>query len=132
MFLISIEKNILYQWITWRFFEVPKKIIDAWENIFRFYMHYFSIPLLIKTLFAPWRQNYWSYEKNFDIVKYFDVLVSNLASRIIGFILRIGLIIIGLFVGLSVSALGIIALFLWLILPYILIIILCFGILILF
>jgi len=132
MFLISIEKNILYQWIAWRFFEVPKKIIDAWKNILKFYLHYFSIPLLLKTLFAPWRQNLWSYNKGFDLAKYFEVLISNLASRTIGLILRTGLIIIGLFVEFWVSWLGITALFVWLFLPYALIIGLGLGVLFLF
>jgi len=132
MLSTSIERNILYQWIIWRFFEVPKKIIDAWNNIIKFYLHYFSIPLLFKTLFAPWRQNLWSYGKGFDLARYLEVLISNLASRIIGFILRIGLIIIGLLVGFLVSWIGIMVLFVWLILPYALIIGLSLGILILF
>jgi len=132
MFSISIEKNIFYQWITWRFLEVPKKIIDGWKNIIKFYSYYFSIPLLLKTLFSPWRQNLWSYKGSFDLVKYFEVLTSNIASRIIGFILRLGLIIIGLLVGFLVSWLGIILLLIWLVIPYVLIIGLVLGILILF
>jgi hypothetical protein len=132
MLSILIERNILYQWIAWRFFEMPKKIIDAWKDIIKFYLHYFSIPLLFKTLFAPWRQNLWSYGKGFDLARYFEVLISNLASRTIGLILRIGLIIIGLFVILLVLWLGITTFFIWLILPCILIIGLGLGILILF
>ena len=128
----TLEKNILYKWIVWRFIEIPMEIINGWRSIVKFYSYYFSIPLLLKTLFSPWRQNIWSYEGKFELTKYLETLTSNIASRFIGFIMRLGLIIIGLLAEFLASCLGIIILALWLIAPYILIVGLIFGILIIF
>ena len=111
---------------------MPKKIIDAWRDVFKFYFNYFSIPLLVKTFFSPWRNYLWSYGKGFDLGRYIEVLFSNLTSRIIGAILRSGLIILGLAVEFFVVLVGIIILLAWLFFPWFLISLLIFGISILF
>ncbi len=111
---------------------MPKKIIDAWRDVFKFYFNYFSIPLLVKTFFSPWRNYLWSYGKGFDLSRYIEVLFSNLTSRIIGAILRSGLIILGLAVEFFVVLVGIIILLAWLFFPWFLISLLIFGISILF
>ena len=58
-------------------------------------MEFFSIFLLIKTLFAPWRQYQWSYGRGFDLGRYAEVFFSNLITRGLGAFMRAVFIILG-------------------------------------
>jgi len=125
-------ENILIQYLSWQFFDVPKKLIKVWKNFLLFNLNYFSILLLIKTLFAPWRRYKMSYGRGFDIGRYFEAFFSNLIFRILGAIIRIFLIIIGLFAEVFIILAGIIVFLGWLLGPVILIYGLIFGFKILF
>jgi len=114
-------QNIFFQWIFWQFFETPGNILKAWRNFLLFNLNYFSIPLLLKTLFSPWRRYKVSYGKGFDIGKYFEALFSNLIFRTLGTILRSFLIIIGLLVEVFIIFAGAIVFIGWLLLPALLI-----------
>jgi len=120
-------ENILIQYLSWQFFDVPKKLIKVWKNFLLFNLNYFSILLLIKTLFAPWRRYKMSYGRGFDIGRYFEAFISNLIFRTLGAIVRIFLIIIGLFAEVFIILAGIIVFFGWLVLPIVLITGLIFG-----
>ena len=120
-------QNIFFQWIFWQFFEAPGNILKAWRNFLLFNLNYFSIPLLLKTFFSPWRRYKVSYGKGFDIGRYFEALFSNLIFRTLGAILRSFLIFIGLLVEFFIIFTGAILFFGWLILPALLIAGLIFG-----
>jgi len=125
-------KNILTLWIEFQFFDVPKAILEGWGNFLKFYLNYFSIPLLLKTLFSPWRGYRWISTKKFDIGEWFEVRFSNSISRTLGAIMRVFLIFIGLFVEVFLLIGGIIVFFCWLIFPVLLLGGLYFGFKILF
>jgi len=125
-------QNILFQWFFWHFFEMPEEIIRIWKNFLKFNLEYFSIKLLIKTLFFPWRKYQVSYGRGFDIGRFFESFLSNLIFRILGAIIRSGLILIGLLVQIFIIFIGIIILILWLFLPIFLILGLFYGFKILF
>lgn len=126
------KQNIVIQYLSWQFWEVPREILKAWRNFLLFNLNYFSIPLLIKTFFSHWRRYQWSYGRGFDIGRYFEVFFSNLISRILGAIVRSFLLIIGLIVEFFIIAGGLIVFLSWLILPAILIAGLIFGFKIIF
>ena len=128
----EVFQNIFFQYLGWQFFDVPKKLIKVWKNFLLFNLNYFSIPLLIKTLFAPWRKYKVSYGRGFDIGKYFEALLSNLIFRILGAIIRIFLIIIGLFLEVLIIFAGIAVFLGWIAGPVILIYGLIFGFKVLF
>lgn len=125
-------ENIFLQWLSWHFFDVPRSILIAWKNFLRFNLNYFSIPLLLKTLFSPWRRYQFTYGKGFDIGRYFTVFFSNLIFRLLGAVMRGFLIIIGLLVEVLIIFAGIILFFGWLVLPALLIAGLIFGVKIIF
>lgn len=112
---------MFFQYLTWQFLDVPKNILKAWKNFLKFNLNYFSIPLLLKTLFSPWRRYIWFYPKGFDLGKYFEVFFSNLISRILGAILRVFLILIGVLVEIFIVFAGLFILLVWFLLPIILI-----------
>jgi len=126
------KQNIFSQFFFWYFIEMSKNILKTWKDIFRFYLNYFSIPLLLKTFFAPWRHSSSSYPKGFDLGKYSEILISNLISRSVGMILRFFLILTGLLVEILIALAAALTLFTWLTLPLGLIAGLCLSLGILF
>src|SRR5271157_4347928 len=90
------EQNILIGWFVWQFYQMPKFLFGVWNNYFMFATNYFSLPLLLKTFFSPWRRYKWNYPKGFDVAEFFNTLISNTVSRILGAAMRIVLIIMGI------------------------------------
>ena len=124
---VAQKQNILIAWVFWQFFEVPKNILRAWRNFLKFNLNYFSIPLLIRTLFSHWRKYRWAYPKGLAIGRRLEVAFSNLLSRVLGAIMRIILIFIGILAEIFVFFVGAIIFLGWLILPALLIWGLIFG-----
>jgi len=124
---LAIKQNILFQWISWHFFDVPKEILKGWKNYLKYNLEYFSVPLLLKTYFSYWRGYKWSYGRGFDIVVWAEAIFSNLISRFLGAFLRTFLIIIGIITEIVVFFLGLIFFLSWLFLPIIFIIGIFYG-----
>lgn len=114
------NNNILTAWFYWHFYETPKVLLQIWRNFILFSMNFFSTPLLLKTLFSPWRRYKWNYPRGFDIGKYLETIISNLFSRLMGVICRIFLIIIGTIFQIFVVMAGAILFLGWLLLPILL------------
>ncbi|HXK32344.1 MAG: hypothetical protein A2Z68_00475 [Candidatus Nealsonbacteria bacterium RBG_13_38_11] len=129
---VYIRQNIVIQWLCWHFFDVPKGILKAWRNFLFFNFNYFSVVLLLKTFFSPWRRYSWSYGRGFNIQRYIEVFLSNLLSRALGAIVRSFLIVFGLITEIFIISLGLIVFLGWLILPALLIFGLAFGIKVMF
>ena len=115
------RQNILFAWISWQFYDVPKFILKTWRNYLAFNLNYFSVLQLLKTLFSPWRQYRWSAGRGFDIPRFFEALFSNLISRVLGAIVRIFIISIGLSIEIFIIFTGFIIFLGWFILPILLI-----------
>lgn len=124
--------NILIKYLDWHFFDQVGFLVKVWRNFLKFNLNYFSVPLLLKTLFAPWRKYQWSYPKGFNVGGYLETFFSNLISRILGAILRIILIFFGIGVEIFIVVGGLIALLGWLVLPILLILGIYYGFNILF
>lgn len=123
--------NIFFQWVFWHFIEMPKEIVRAWKNFFLFNLNYFSIFLLLKTLFFPWRKYSCSYGRGFDFNRYIEAFLSNLIFRILGAVIRSVLIFVGLLTQIFIVLVGAIVLISWLLLPAFLIAGLIFGFIVL-
>ncbi len=118
---VVYKENIIISWIMWQFWEVPNFLIQVWKNYIMFALNYFSLPLLFKTLISPWRRNAWAFPKAFDFMEYLNVIISNIFSRIIGFFLRIALIITGAIFQIFVLLAGLVVILFWLLIPFIII-----------
>ncbi len=115
------NENIIVDWIMWHFWEMPKFLVAIWNNYIMFAVNFFSLPQLLKTLFSPWRRNAWVFPKIFDIQEYANVFISNIFSRLIGFGMRIILIIAGAVFQIFILLAGIIIILLWILIPFIII-----------
>jgi len=113
------ENNIFIEWFLWQFFEMPRFLLEVWKNYLMFASNIFSLPLLLKTFFAPWRKYNWRYPKGFDAVEFFNTFISNTFSRILGAMVRIVLIIVGILFQIFVVVTGFIIFVGWLLLPII-------------
>jgi len=113
------ENNIFIEWFVWQFYEMPKFLLQIWKNYLEFASNLFSFPLLLKTFFAPWHRYKWRYPKFFNITEFFNTLISNTFSRILGAMVRIVLIIVGILFQIFVVVTGFIIFVGWLLLPII-------------
>ncbi len=124
------ENFILF--VQWYFFDVPKEILRGVKNFLKFGLHYFSIPFLLKTLFAHWHKYFWQYPKGLDIPKILEVWISNQISRFVGMIARSFLILIGLLYEIFILIFGILFFVFWFLFPIIWFFIFVYGIKLLF
>lgn len=115
------RQNIISMWLLWHFYEMPEFLLGVWKNYIFFALNYFSLPLLLKSLFAPWRRYKWSYPKWFDVGEFFSTLISNAFSRALGALMRIVLIAVGILFQIFVIFAGLIIFLLWIFLPFIII-----------
>jgi len=113
-----MSRNIFIKYLVWHFFDTPQGILRAWRNCLKFNLNHWSVPLLLKTWFSPWRRYRSSYGKGFSFGKYFEVFTFNMTSRVIGAIMRTVLIIMGLVAEILVFFAGAIVLLAWLVLPF--------------
>jgi hypothetical protein len=122
---------ILVFW-KWYYGEAVKNVLTAWKNFIIFVLSYFSIPLLFKTLLAPWRRDITKRPRGLDFKKFFEWITFNLISRGTGFIVRFFTIIAGIISLIVATVAGAIFFVLWLVLPLILLGLLIFSIILLF
>lgn len=126
------KHTILTQYLDWYLRDQPKLISKIWKNLLKFNLGYFSIPLLLKTFFSPWRKYTWSYGRGFSFSRYLEAFVSNVISRTLGAILRFFLILIGIFLEILIFIGGLVVLIGWFLTPLILLGGLIFGFKIIF
>ena len=106
--------------LSWHYGKALKGIFRAWFNFVLLGLHVFSVPLLLRTLFAPWRRiEIKKSAPGFSPAAFFNNLIFNLISRGIGFSVRIFLIILGVLFSLSFFLLGLPLVLTWLFLPFI-------------
>lgn len=127
--ITGMRKIIILQFWGWYYFEAVKGLITIWKNFIIFVREYYSIPLLLQTLFHPWRRDITKYGRGFSFKNFFETLTFNLISRSIGFIVRLFIIIIGLICLIGVIVFGLLALIIWLVLPVILLFFVIIGLL---
>jgi len=117
----SRRQNILSLWFNWHFYEMPRFLLGIWKNYILFALNYFSLPVLLKSFFAPWRKYKWNYPKSFNVAEFFSTLISNAFSRLLGALVRIVLIITGIIFQIFVIFAGLIIFLLWILIPFIII-----------
>ena len=107
------------QYAVWHYSRALFDIIGIIQNFVWFLYHYFSLPILARTFFTPWRRMNILHEKREGFNTFFSSLVVNIMMRLVGIIMRIIIILIGIFAIFAMSAFGIIFLIFWLFLPFI-------------
>jgi hypothetical protein len=104
------------EYLSWHYSSAFRDAVLIWRNFFWFVVHFFSIPLLSKTLFHPWRRMEETYTRT-GMNDFFAVMVTNVMSRFLGFLVRLILILIGVYVFISMFILMFVFFAVWLVAP---------------
>jgi hypothetical protein len=112
------KENILISWFLWQFIETPRFLFSIWTNYMMFASNLFSTTLLLRTFFSPWRRYNWRYPKGFDVVEFFNTLISNIFSRFLGALMRAVLILVGFLLQFFVGLVGLVVFLGWLFIPF--------------
>ncbi len=112
------NKNLTAMWLDWHFSQMPAFLLQLWQNYFWFTWDFFSIKLLLLTLFSTWRQTETHYSKRFSIGDYFAGLIYNMYSRLMGAMVRLAVVAIGLVAQMTVVLLGVAVFMVWYTLPF--------------
>ena len=108
-----------FTYFLWHYTRAISDLFTVSKNFLWFTWHFFSIGVLSQTLFAPWQKLDEQYARGFDIGAFFETFVVNTLMRIIGFFIRLSVIVLGLIAFIIVFALEIIAFIIWLLFPFI-------------
>ncbi len=82
-------------YVQWHYGRAFRDILTVGRNLMWFITHFFSIPLLLKTLFQPWKRIHETYTHR-GLEDFFATLVVNLMTRVVGALVRLSIIFVGL------------------------------------
>ncbi|OHA33073.1 MAG: hypothetical protein A2928_00820 [Candidatus Taylorbacteria bacterium RIFCSPLOWO2_01_FULL_45_15b] len=102
-------------------------MMRIWGNIFRFTFNFFSVSLLARSLFSPWKRVHEEARRGFDIGEYLSRKLVNTLMRIVGASLRLIIIFFGIFFLCVVTLAGIVIFIAWILTPLILLLLVIFG-----
>lgn len=112
---------LIKNYIAWHY---TQALVDLWHltaNMMWFLYHFFSMNILVRTLFARWRRLGEPLPSGFHPGRWLGSLFVNLMMRIVGFFARITLLSIGV-ISIILASIGALLVFLgWFFLPVILI-----------
>ena len=129
MIFITLTRN----YFQWHYTLAFVDIFHIWRNITTFLFNFFSIQILVKTFFSPWRRLHADREtEGFDLIDLLSTSFVNLTMRIVGALMRSMLIVIGLCAVTAAIVGGIIFFVFWILTPIIIVLLCAAGIHLLF
>ena len=128
--IISYFFNLLYNnsmnivlmilgYLKWHYGKAIRSVGSIWGIFLLFVADYFSLKLLFKNFFDPWKRMTDAYPKKINFKEYFYAFITNLIVRVVGIIMRTVLIIIGLTAYILTAILFPFVMIVWLLLPLI-------------
>ncbi len=122
--------SLFFDYFKWHYGRAYSYALTTWANLMWFIVHFFSISLLLRTLFSPWKRIHEEYHKT-GVEDFFATIIVNSMTRIVGFLVRLTLLLVGL-VSRIVGALSLLVWFaIWMFLPVLIIATTLYGIMIL-
>jgi len=122
--------QLISTYTTWHFGIALWELYEFWKNLIWFGYHFFSIPLLLKTLVRPIYRIHESAPAGtgLNVELFFENVAINIIARIVGFFLRIFLILCGALYQFIILIIGPILFLTWLLLPVLPLVLLIIGI----
>ena len=116
---------VLPYYVRWHYSTAFIDIKNLATNFISFIYTFFSIPLLLRSLFSPWRRFSDSYGKQESI---FETLIFNVIMRFVGVFVRLLFIVMGVALLVIVICLSVLVFLTWLLLPFVIIYAFLFGV----
>lgn len=101
----------------WYYTSALRNIVLVTGDFLWFWYHFFSLPVLTRTIFAPWRRLDENYAGGFNPSAALATLIVNTLMRLVGVIIRLLTILVGIIFLLVTLALMAAFFCLWFILP---------------
>ncbi len=119
-------------YLIWHYTSGFRSALIVARNLNRFVLNFFSLPVLVQTLFSPWRRLSESYAKGLSPNLWLQSLTVNLLMRLVGAVIRLVMIVIGAGVLIIMASLSLVMLLAWLLLPVVFISLIVGGLFLLF
>lgn len=119
---------IIPHYISWHYTKAIADLIYLFKNFIWFIWNFFSIYILLKTLFVPFRKLNVQRTKRFDLEDFFSALITNFLMRLIGFGIRTIFILFGIFSLFFFTVFYALFFMIWIILPVIILSMFILGI----
>lgn len=113
--------SFIFSYLFWHYTKALKNIFGIFANFLWVTYRFFSLPLLFRTFFSPWRRLGSQYESTLDIGEFFGTLIVNTLMRIVGMFIRFFTILLGILSLILIIIAGIGFFIVWILLPFIIV-----------
>ena len=114
-------------YLSWWYAQEPAYLWRAVNVTSNKILNLFSVPILIRTLFDPWKRDV-TYAENASLDVRYKIWLNNLISRLVGFMVRLFTALTGMLFASATFLILAALLMVWLLLPFIIIFLLFNGI----
>lgn len=108
----------LTHYLVWHYSAGIRGFLVVWKDFLWFAYNFFSIPLLLRTLFSPFQRLGEDYKRGLDLEALASTLIVNTIMRFVGFFARSFVIVLGLASIVFVIAAGATLFVVWLMMPF--------------
>lgn len=123
---------VILGYLKWHYRKGIKSFLNIWQNFFIFIYNFFSIRQLINNIFDPWKRMTDPYPKRFSFKAYLFAFIVNSIMRVLGFILRLSILLVGVLVLFLYLILLPFLVVIWLLLPLIILVLFISGLYLIF
>ncbi len=124
--------RIVRDYFGWHYYLALGELAGIVRNLWRFLYHFFSVPVIATTLFAPWHRLHEGYRSLLYPGDFFSSLIVNGLMRLLGFLVRTVFLVFSSLVLLLATVLVPIVFVVWLLLPFVFVLSLFLGLYLLF
>ena len=119
--------NLRALYIVWWYKEVSASLFRFIKHFFVYLLDLFSVKVCFLTLFAPWKRDSISTE-GLGIQDRFQVMMLNLASRLIGAVIKLGTIVTFAIFSILFTIIFLFSILIWLFYPVLIVLFVVYGI----
>ncbi len=109
---------VLTHYFIWHYTRAFADLVRIWQNIVWFVVHFFSLPVLFRTFFRPFRRMGEQGPAHFDPAGWIAARITNTILRIVGMLVRSLVIFVGVVALALVLAAGPVAIAFWFVSPF--------------
>jgi len=113
--------SIIHDYFVWHYTQAWWQMWGVWRNFLWFTIHFFSIPQLLRSWFAPFKRIAQNRGDKFNLEDFASYIIINIISRIIGAIARTAIIIVGCIALLCTIVGGFVTYLFWMVAPFLII-----------